>query len=67
MAKKLTAPQLRVLRYVRDHQSMPNRDRAIGDRLHDMKLVQNMFSPYNVWVIGTDGLNAIAEAEAKGL
>lgn len=35
---KLTKPQLELLRFVRDHMSMPERNRGVGDRVEEMGL-----------------------------
>lgn len=62
--KPITPRQYELLCYVRDYQSMPERTRGIADRLHDLKLAQNMYTAYNVWLITDAGLDAIAAYEA---
>lgn len=62
---KLTQPQLELVRYVRDYQSMPERTRGVGDRIEAMGLVQNMYTAFNVWLITDAGMEAIAETEGR--
>lgn len=60
---RMTEPQLRLLRHVRDHQSVPERNRGVADRLEAMGLIQNMYTAYGVWMITDAGLAVI---EGKG-
>lgn len=58
---RVTKAQLELLRFVRDHQTVPERNRGVADRLSDLGLIQNMYTQYNVWLITDAGLGAIPE------
>lgn len=58
---RLTPAQLRIVRHVRDLQSIPERNRGVADRVEAMGLIQNMYSEYGVWLITDAGRAALQQ------
>lgn len=62
---RVTEPQRRLLRHVRDYQSIPERNRGVADRLEALGLIQNMYTAYGVWMITDAGIAAIEAGEGQ--